>query len=351
MDTPKDHPISIAVQHHNPEKKFKNILMKIQYAMPKYEYERCKNIDVYNRFRILTSPKDIIKIAKVAFETEWLIRETYFLVYLYEAYKCTKKIGEMLSNSSWMIADGIKSVLQLLMVYPAPDYGLFIKMVKGHRRLDLSEDNINSVYYVVDTYNLSDATIVEFICFCIEKKIRCDVVMELDSLWENERLNMIFLRKNFISAISVCFNNRKYTECLDPIFIQLCCYCSMPNKQLSEFVKKTKTDKILLQKNIRFRAKHILRYFDNSQKICKFVIPIFELMDIKMDGVGYTIYDAIKHIRTNQVLIVFLVNNLAALNNKAKHHDVFSNVDLLSRIFDYVDVTNYYRKLLKLKKK
>lgn len=345
-NTVKDHPLCIAVQMENPEKKFKRIIKKMQDAMPEYFYIPSKDMNVYNRFRVLTDPKEFNKLAKIAFDPTWLITSTYFLVHLYEAYKSSRKFGHLYSECQWIACDGIKTVLQLLMTYPASDYSLFLNKARTLQDLELSQDNINSVYYVVDTYNLDDGAISEFMCFCINKGIRCDVVISLDSLWENERMNVVFMNKNFISVISVCFNNRKFIEILDPIFIQMCHRWPMCNKQIQSFVQKTTEDKLLVKQNVRFRAKHILKYFGDSKNIVKYAIPILELMGIELNGSQTTIFEAMSQVRANQALIMFLVHNFAVMNHRGKHHGIFSNLDILCMVAEYMGVTKHYVSLL-----
>lgn len=341
----RDHPVCIVCFEKNSYTKFERIISKIKNADPSFIYEPCNSIDVFNRFLNITDLKEVLKIGKASFDHEWLIHETTYLRHLYDAYKNYGKIGEFLSESLWIASNQIKTVLQLLMAFPAPDFGLFLCKAKNHPNIDLSSDNINSIHDVLDTYRLSDEVASDFIIFCISKNISCNVIVT-ESLWLDQRMCMAFLRKNFISMVGIHFVKRKNPDVIDPIYIELCDKYEFSNTNMQKFVSKTKRDVDLLKANVRFRAKHIITFFSRSCDIINYALPMFDYFRIRLEDDNCSIYDAIVQVKANRALIMFLVQIEATRQDKGKHHNVLCNFDLLCCISEYLGVSNHYRNLL-----
>jgi len=340
IDETKDHPICLAVKSKHPDKFFRRIIDKIKRADPKFKYVKCTNTDIYHRFKILMSVKELINLAFVGFDHNWLINETDFLLHLYNCYRNSGSIGKYLSNSSWIACGKIQTVLQLLMTYPAPDFGLFFEKCKASNLIELSADNVNSIFCIIDTYNLDDSKISDIICYCIQMGIRFDVVT-INELWNIPRMNSKFYSNNFASVIGAMYSsgNNVYRNCVEKIYFELCDRHQFSNSNLQSLVKKTIKDKHLLCFDPHFNAKHVLEFYNSDKDIQKHVLPLYKTLKINERFLLF-----INQVRANKALIFFFVHIIAVRRGKGKYHSVLSNTDLIPLIFSYVGVSEYYIK-------
>lgn len=293
MDEIKDHPVCVAVNDKRPAKYFSSLLLKIRNLNPDFQYEPTTNRDVYSRFKILSSVGNIIRLAEIAFDQEWLLKQTDFLEYLFNCYKRTCNFGSYFNESRWILGDKVESVLQLLLAYPAAQYDMFSEKIKELRKthpqyIDFSSNTINHAFCVIDTYGIEDMYVGEFICFCIFCGIKYDAVVT-ENLWNIGRMNAKFYGFNFASVVGALYSsgNDYFRRCIEDIYIELCHRHKFSNSNLQEFVLKTLEHEEYLKNNPRENAEHVQSFFKSEFEIKRHALFLYEHLGIGDDFMKY----------------------------------------------------------------
>ena len=196
--------------------------------------------------------------------------------------------------------------------------------------IDLCGDNINSIFVIIDTYNLNDENITRFICFCIDHGINCDVVIT-ENFWSVKRMNETFYGKNFISMVGILYSMKRYNNLIQDIYLKLMPVHTFSNSNLQQFVMETVKSKNILQSDKRIRCKHILSFFNDSKDIHSHITPLFVKLNIPHTHLESTLDE----IRMNKVFISMMTHLTAVSRGRGKHHSVLCNVNLLHIIMEY----------------
>lgn len=214
----KDHPITFAAQNN----KFSSIslfndIKNVYEKTTGLKYEKCNSIDVYNKFNLLSDIETYLVIGNKGFDCEWLINETNFLLDLYQKMKNNGEPVYSGSVQNWIRNVKIKSVLHLFLSHSFETFQEFIESVNFFN-LDLSNDNINSLGYIIEVYNLCDDDVCKLISILIKFNLQYDVIYT-SNLFSSNRLNMILNGQTIIEGIKSNFNNLRFEHIILDLYV------------------------------------------------------------------------------------------------------------------------------------
>lgn len=214
----KDHPITFASQNN----KFSSIslfndLKKLIEKSTSLKYEKCKSIEVYNKFNFLEDIETYLVIGNQGFDHEWLINETNFLLDLYQKMKNNGEPVYFKGVQNWIRSVKINSVLHLFLSYSLESFQTFIESI-NFLNLDLSNDNINSLGYIIEVYSLCDDDICKLISILIKFNLQYDVIYT-SNLFSSNRLNMILNGQTIIKGIESNFDNLRFEHIILNLYV------------------------------------------------------------------------------------------------------------------------------------
>lgn len=329
-----------------------NIINKL--ITTKIQISKTNDIYIYNRFLIIKNLKSFISLAYIIFEHEWLINETTFLIELYNRYKINNHIGLFVQESYWIALNQNKSILQLLLSNPFESIELFLKNIDDN--IDLTNDNINSINYITDTYSLSDIDVILLIIKLSKYGLNCNVKVTVNNLLSNEFLGKGFLGNNFITQTQNYFYSRMGGIPIVKLFVFF--IQEKENTSITSFKLFRKTKFVDLIRSIKYDDKKF-NYLSVIKSLMNHLH--FSYLERYKDFIKELMFPNYLGVNSSDLLFKKIITEINIINlfthieackqNKGEYHKIFSNIYLINNIYSYLDsfciFKKYFDKCLK----
>lgn len=219
-----DHPLSIVaklstrivVKNYNMTLKIYDMYNSEEPILPSSDYK------LYNKLIKISTPVDILTIAKSSFDHSYLLECTDFQSRLLDIYRATcEEQGHFEAEyelSDWIREHPITTVIGMIAGHSKITFTQFFKSCESSSNIDLSNETINSINHIFHFYDMDEYSISKIISLMVRFGIKLDAVC-LVPFFERLTNYSSMYKKNFKLMLLLRFISLEYSS-IDNVYIE-----------------------------------------------------------------------------------------------------------------------------------